>query len=219
MATSVIATEMDPSSTSVNNEGDQPLQLESLLLSLPREILDEILQLVLFSGASFGQGYTRAGHDRQNDEGKEKKRSPKLPPLLYPEPDICTYVRGIDMTFFQACRQLRDEGERLLYRGVTFDFVSRNWWCSTYSAKMFILELPSRQRQHISHIRFDAWSQRYLPACEWRNVMQLIARECPNLQALQITCPNDSNRKLELSRLTEWIRGVSLARPRFGIMD
>lgn len=48
--------------------------------------------------------------------------------------------------------------------------------------------------------------------------MQLIAKECTNLQTLQITCPNDSTLRLELSRLVEWIRGLSLVRPRSGIV-
>ncbi|EZF76350.1 hypothetical protein H112_02228 [Trichophyton rubrum D6] len=149
---------------------------------LPAELRDEILFLVLFTkGRSSSILYRRAGNIHE----------PVYPDEHEPIDIQLTRTATHDscaLSILRTCRQLRDEAERVMYSNVTFGILFR------HSITTFVDRLSTRQRRLVRRIQVELHSpSTYLwqvAPCEWRNVMDLVFRDCSSLRMLHFKLPN-----------------------------
>ncbi|KAM5466251.1 hypothetical protein MauCBS54593_005986 [Microsporum audouinii] len=179
---------------------------------LPAELRDEILYQIFFSKGSSsilrrggGNIYEPVYPDEHEPIDIQLHRSAAL--------------TSSGLSILRTCRQLRDEGERVLYSNVTFGILFR------HSITTFLDRLSARQRRLVRRIQIELHSpSRYLwqvPSCEWRNVMDLVFRDCTSLQMLHFKFPShpaERERLLQVFTIGNYKTTLLPVRPPQGVM-
>ena len=160
--------------------GRRPLHL----LTLPREIRDQILGEVFFPGEKEPKNLT------QNTFVTALKATR----TIWPYNTDPGRKANFDISILCVCRQLQGEGEQILYGTSTFNLMYQDWQDSYKFSYEFLQALPRRLRRLIQRVERKCYSEPYLKTItlfDWCVFMKFLADECPSLHTLKLWGPGD----------------------------
>lgn len=172
------------------------------LLQLSRELRDDIVFRVFFSGHRFKylRGSSRkslvTAYPNQNlqrahcDAPVVDSLDASLDPHIY-----------FDVSILQTCRQLQQEGEDILNANLEFDLRAR---LPTYRL-MFLESINSSHLRRIRHLRLPVFVSE--PLCGLKNIILLISRGCGSLQTLEFFMESQTLDALSVD--AEWIQALN----------
>lgn len=153
------------------------------LLTLPREIRDQIIGELLFPREKEPIGFT------QNQYGT----APTAVRTIWPYA-MNRERPNFDVAILRVCRQLQTEGEQTLYGTSTFNLMYEDWAHCPQLSYEFLQKLPRRVRRLIQRVErrcYSEPSQNSITMFDWAAFMKFLANECPSLHTLRLWGPRD----------------------------